>query len=104
MGSFKNVIEDRVERRRQSWTRQVTVREGDAVLRATVHRDSYDFQSDLYSEIYSKRDERWNRLQSLSGSDYGHLPSAYSKDDAAIIEETDEVVHALLAYALAVAS
>jgi hypothetical protein len=104
MGNFQNVIEDHVKRGRQSWTRQVTVKEGGAVLRATVHRDSYDFQSDLYSEVYSPEQKRWNRLQSLSGTDYGHLPSYVTKDELEINEATDDVVHSLLAYAVAVAS
>ena len=102
MGSFQNVIEDHVKRGSQSWTRQVTVKEGGAVLRATVKRDFYNRQSDLYSEVYSPAELKWNRLQSLAGEDYAYLPSSSCKDDLEIDEATDDIVHSLLAYAMAV--
>src|SRR5687768_10764509 len=96
-------IEDQVSRPQQTWRRQTTVTWRGIKIRTTVERNSYDFQSRIHSEVFSPAELKWNRLQTLEGADHGHLPSAYTKDDAEgngkILAETQQVVDDLIAYA-----
>lgn len=96
-------LEDAVSRGRQSWKRETTVSWHGHKIRAVIDRDSYDFQSRIYSEVFSPSELKWNRVQSLSGKDHDHLPSAYTKDDrdgtVEILTETNGLMNDLIAYA-----
>jgi hypothetical protein len=93
------VGDDDIRRGRQSWTREATVTWSGHKIRVHIERDSYDFQSRIYSEVFNPRELKWNRLQTLSGSDHGYLPSYVVKDDVAIFRETNDLLNALIAYA-----
>lgn len=92
-------IEDQVRHGRQSWTRETTVRWSGHKIRIHIERDSYDFQSRIYSEVFNPRDLCWNRVQSLEGKDHSNLVSAYERDDVAILVSTNDLMNAMIAYA-----
>ncbi len=91
--------DDAVTRGRQSWKRQATVDIDGVKVRVVIERDSYDFQSRIYSEVFNKQDLKWNRLESRSGTEYGHLPSYVVTDDVAIVTATNELLLEMVAYA-----
>jgi hypothetical protein len=93
------IIDDRLERGKQSWKRTVTVQWSGYKLRAVIDRDSYDFQSRIFVEVWAPEELQWNRIQTLSGSDHGDLPSYVTKDEDAINYATEELIEELLAYA-----
>lgn len=86
-------------RGRQSWTQEVTANVNGHKVRAHVTRDFYDFQSRIYVEVFSPEKLRWNRLQTLSGTDHGSLVSATCKDDLLIARAAEPVIDDLLTYA-----
>lgn len=90
---------DEVTRWTRTWQRQVVVDWNGHKVRLTISRDSYDFQSRIYSEVFSHRNREWHRIELRSGREYGFLPSASEKDDIAIIVATNPVINSLIAYA-----
>ena len=105
-----DVVADHVSPRRQGWTRETTVEMLGHKVRATVYRDSYDFQSRIYVEVWNPASLSWSTIRALAGEDHGGLPSAYgAKADTAegkqrIFAGTAGLVDELLAYAEAVLS
>jgi hypothetical protein len=83
----------------QSWTREVTVTWAGHKIRARVERDSYDFQSRIYSEVFSPAELKWNRVQTLPGADHKDLVSGYERDHDKIYASSERLVEQLLAYA-----
>lgn len=82
------------------WQRQVTKLVGEHKVRATVYRDSYDFQSRLYVEVWSESTLSWSRIQTLSGTDYPDLTSRYTPDLQAHARMTsDPVIIGMFGYA-----
>lgn len=71
-----DVIADHISPSRQGWTREVTVRTMGHKVRATVYRDSYDFQSRIKVEVWNPAELKWNAIRHLDGSDHGDLPNA----------------------------
>lgn len=91
---------DTIKRGSQSWTREQSVRWNGHKLRATIKRDFYDRQSELYVEVWDSSELKWNRIRTLSGLDYSELPSSskYTTDDE-IFRDTELVTLDLLRYA-----
>ena len=100
-----DVIADHISPSHQGWTREVTVRTLGYKVRATIYRDSFDFQSRIKVEVWSEAQLSWNVIRHLDGSDHGDLPSAHGpKADTAegkeqIFRGTADLVDELLAYA-----
>lgn len=100
-----DVIADHISPSRQGWTREVTVRTLGHKVRATIYRDSYNFQSRIKVEVWSEAELSWNAIRHLDGSDHGDLPSAYGpKADTAegkrrIFHGTADLIDELIAYA-----
>ena len=100
-----DVIADHISPSRQGWTREVTVRTLGHKVRATIYRDSYDFQSRIKVEVWNQDQLSWNVVRTLSGEDHKDLPNAYGpKADTAegkrkIFAGTADLVDELLAYA-----
>jgi hypothetical protein len=87
----------------QGWQRQVTTTlHQEFKVRVTVYRDSYDFQSRIYSEVFSPVTLKWERLQSLAGNDFSALPSAYSKNQSECEHAAEPILNSLLDYAAGV--
>jgi hypothetical protein len=101
------VITDHTSPSNQGWTREVTVKTLDHKVRVHIYRDSYDFQSRIYVEVWNPSTLSWNKVRTLVGNDYDHLPSAYTlsfgKDvtegKRVIYNGTVELVDELIAYA-----
>lgn len=98
------LISDDYATERQGWTREATYDLAGHKVRATVYRDSYDFQSRINVEVWSPASLAWNRIQTLSGTDYKELPSSALKPTEAgaklrIQTSTQPVVDELIAYA-----
>lgn len=92
-------ISDDLKHGKQSWTREATVQLGKHKLRVTIKRDAYDFQSQIYVEVWSPEQLQWNRVRSLEGTDYDDLPSYVVTNDVQIIQATNELMLELFNYA-----
>lgn len=93
------VIEDRIARHPQAWSRVVTVQTAGVRVRATIHRDFYDKQSQIYTEVWSPDELKWNRIETLSGLDHGDLPSSSNHDHSVLRHATDELLDDMLRFA-----
>lgn len=94
-----SIIDTIFSRGTQSWKYVVTCSLEGLKVRFNVERDSYDNQSRIFSEVWSGTELKWNRIQTLEGKSYGHLPSAYNRDDSECIDEAHDVVRVMFEYA-----
>lgn len=101
-------VADDITASSQGWQREVTVRWRGHKIRASIYRDSYDFQSRIHAEVWSPATLSWNRVRTLPGADRAEgLPGAYSlrhANDTAearnkIYAATEHLVEELVAYA-----
>ena len=76
------MISDEFSTNQQGWLREVTTRIGEHKVRVTIYRDSYDFQSLLYVDVWSPTALKWDTIKTLSGMDYKDLPSQHSQESA----------------------
>jgi hypothetical protein len=72
------VITDHTSPNKQGWTREVTVKTLDQKVRVHIYRDSYDFQSRIYVEVWNPSMLAWSTVRTLVGDDHADLPSAYT--------------------------
>ena len=94
------VIRDVVTQEKQGWTREVTRKIGQHKVRATVYRDSYDFQSRIKVEVFSMPELKWNTVQTLSGTEYSKdLPGPYNVDTLKATAASQTLVDILFGYA-----
>lgn len=93
-----SILNDDLKHGRQGWTREQTVEIAGHKVRATLYRDSYDFQSDIHVDVLTDA-LTWSRLQTLSGVDFADVASAYEKSDDAILRSSEPVIQRLLGYA-----
>jgi hypothetical protein len=66
-------------------------------LRATVYRDSYDFQSYAYVEVWAG--DHWEKVVTRRGEQIDFLPSHYERSEERWRSAAESLVDALLAEA-----
>jgi hypothetical protein len=68
-------------------------------LRATVYRDSYDFQSWAKIEVWSNLEDQWNTVVSRRGEQIDTLPSPHTRDLVDARVDCENLVSAMMAEA-----
>ena len=92
-------VDGSLGRTHQGWRRQVTADWRGHKIRATIDRDSYDFQSRIFTEVWSAADLEWKRVETLLGKEHSDLPSAYEKSDERIEAGSQDLVLKMIGYA-----
>jgi hypothetical protein len=101
------LLNDTLSPQQQGWKRVVTCNLNGHKVRVTIYRDSYIFQSRIYSEVWSPATLSWNQVERRAGEDYAELPNAYSLNgprntDQARVQltlATDELFEDMIRYA-----
>ncbi len=89
---------DTISRGHQSWIRKVTATVAEQKVRVVIDRDSYDFQSRIYTEVWSASTLSWNRIETRQGNDHKELPWSGTVSETKIQLATNELVNDMLEY------